>query len=114
MRCALTRDRFEAGQKFLRHYDGLDYGSGVYTEAAANEPLMSVIVVLADDFRDGLTAFFDSAGRMHHEVTCKRGSAMLYPCQLMHEDCTVSKGVKYVLRTEVLYAPPSKSLCSIL
>jgi predicted 2-oxoglutarate/Fe(II)-dependent dioxygenase YbiX len=55
----------------------------------------------------GATAFA-LPGRPRHQP--EAGSVLLFTQDLMHEGCLVAEGVKYTLRTEAMYAPPTSSV----
>ncbi len=50
---------------------------------------------------------FDGGATVFHDfgvqVTPRTGSALMFQHQLLHEGCVVQAGVKYVLRTDVMY-----------
>ena len=84
--------RYSGGERFASHVD-LSHAD----ESARS--FLTVIFYLNDGFTGGETDFF---GRC---VTPKRGAAILFPHELRHEGRPVTSGVKYVLRTDVMYAP---------
>lgn len=86
--------RYEPGQRFAPHYDG------AYTRSATERSELTFIVYLNDDFHGGTTAFHD----FDLEVTPRTGSALLFQHRLLHEGCVVRSGIKYVLRSDVMYA----------
>ena len=63
------------------------------------EGLLTFIVYLNDGFQGGDTAFLDDDVVAHP----KPGRALLFQHQILHEGCQVLAGVKYVLRTDVMY-----------
>ena len=83
--------RYSGGQRFAPHVDLS------HSDAAARS-FLTVIFYLNDGFDGGETDFF---GRC---VTPRRGGAILFPHELRHEGRPVFGGVKYVLRTDVMYA----------
>jgi len=58
------------------------------------------MVYLNEDFTGGTTAFHDFGV----EATPRTGAALLFQHQLLHEGCVVRSGIKYVLRSDVMYA----------
>lgn len=86
--------RYEPGQRFAPHYDG------AYQRSATERSELTLMVYLNDDFTGGKTAFHD----FDAEVTPLTGAALLFQHQLLHEGCFVKSGVKYVLRSDVMYA----------
>jgi predicted 2-oxoglutarate/Fe(II)-dependent dioxygenase YbiX len=86
--------RYEPGQRFAPHYDG------AFRRSAAERSELTFMVYLNDDFTGGQTAFHE----FDIEVRPRRGGALLFQHQLLHEGCAVRSGVKYVLRSDVMYA----------
>lgn len=87
--------RYRPGQYFAPHFDGC------FRRDAREESFLTVIVSLNDDFDGGETGFDDWA------YAPRRGSALVFAHRQLHEGRTVTRGVKYALRTDVMYrAPP--------
>jgi len=101
--------RYDQGQRFTRHYDGYEYGSMVYT-SDQNKPQarLTLLVYLNSEFEGGKTTFFSSKGKEILAVTPETGMALIYTQKLLHEGSTVTKGRKYVLRSDILFAKPQK------
>jgi hypothetical protein len=85
--------RYDVGQRFAPHYDG------AFVRSDDEESLLTFMVYLNDDFRGGTTDFPDLEVR----VTPKTGRALLFQHRQLHEGCAVEHGVKYVLRSDVMY-----------
>jgi predicted 2-oxoglutarate/Fe(II)-dependent dioxygenase YbiX len=85
--------RYEIGQRFAPHYDGA-YGRN---ELERSE--LTFMVYLNDGFRGGTTRFHD----FDIDVVPRAGSALLFQHRLLHEGCEVTSGVKYVLRSDIMY-----------
>jgi len=86
--------RYAPGQRFAPHFDG------AFTRSPVERSELTLMVYLNDSAEGGATAF-------HHlglEVTPRTGSALLFQHRLLHEGCVVTAGVKYVLRSDVMYA----------
>jgi hypothetical protein len=85
--------RYEPGQKFSAHYDG------AFVRDSHERSHLTFIVYLNDGFGGGATAFLD------HDVVARPrpGRALLFQHQILHEGCEVTSGIKYVLRTDVMY-----------
>jgi hypothetical protein len=58
------------------------------------------MVYLNEGFGGGTTAFHD----FDVAATPRTGAALVFQHQLLHEGCVVTSGVKYVLRSDVMYA----------
>jgi len=100
--------RYEQGQRFVRHYDGYEYGSMVYTtkDEKKPQPKLTFLVYLNDQFEGGKTTFFNSKGKEILAVTPETGTALVYTQKLLHEGSVVTSGKKYVLRSDILFAHP--------
>jgi prolyl 4-hydroxylase len=85
--------RYAPGQKFAAHYDG------AFVRNAHEQSVLTFMVYLNESFTGGHTAFLD------FDVTAvpRTGSALLFQHRVLHEGCTVDSGVKYVLRSDVMY-----------
>eukprot|EP01065_Artemidia_motanka_P035845 TRINITY_DN43732_c0_g1_i1.p1 TRINITY_DN43732_c0_g1~~TRINITY_DN43732_c0_g1_i1.p1 ORF type:complete len:306 (+),score=82.80 TRINITY_DN43732_c0_g1_i1:63-920(+) len=114
--------KYTPGDTFLPHYDGSWLGAGL-TESGElmhdaygdRASLCSLVVYLREDFEGGATRFFIPQGEEEEELYAdvevkpgRTGSALLFwhsphPLSPLHEGATVTSGVKYVIRTDVLY-----------
>lgn len=83
--------RYDVGQYFAPHYDGC------FRRDNGEQSLLTFMIYLNDDFEGGETNF--------GEITIKpeTGMALVFEHQLLHEGCAVTKGRKYVLRSDVMY-----------
>jgi hypothetical protein len=86
--------RYAKGQRFKPHFDG------AFTRSATESSELTLMVYLNDGFVGGETAFLD----LEQVVTPKRGMALLFTHRILHEGCEVLNGLKYVLRSDVMYA----------
>jgi len=86
--------RYEPGQRFAPHRDG------AFARTDRERSLLTFMVYLNDGFAGGDTAFHE------HGVVARphTGRALLFQHLLLHEGCTVTSGVKYVLRSDVMFA----------
>lgn len=85
--------RYSPGQRFAAHYDG------AYVRDQHERSLLTLIVYLNDDFEGGRTAFLDFG----LEAIPRAGTALVFQHLLLHEGCTVQSGVKYAMRSDVMY-----------
>ncbi len=85
--------RYEPGQQFRAHLDGS------YARNDREYSLLTLMVYLNDDFQGGSTAFLD----LGIDVRPRTGMALLFQHRLLHEGSTVVSGIKYVLRSDVMY-----------
>lgn len=64
---------------------------------------LSLVLYLNDDYTGGETVFPDLALEVKPEV----GKILLFPPNLPHMSKMISRGAKYIVRSEVLYRPSS-------
>lgn len=83
--------RYRPGQRFDWHADG------AFRRANGEVSQLSLIMYLNDDFTGGETAITDQV------IRPKRGMALFFRHELLHEGRAVLSGTKYVLRTDVMY-----------
>lgn len=89
--------RYREGQRFRPHFDG------AFRRDDHEESALTLMVYLNDGFAGGETAFLD------HErvVVPRRGLALLFTHLVLHEGREVTHGVKYALRSDVMYRDPA-------
>ena len=88
--------RYERGQRFAPHYDGA-------FERSPNEvSRLTFMIYLNDDFAGGTTDFPE----LERRIAPRTGMALFFQHRLLHEGCAVTDGVKYVLRSDVMYRAP--------
>jgi hypothetical protein len=85
--------RYEVGQQFNWHFDG------AYERPNGERSQLTFMVYLNDGFEGGETSFSEC------RVVPVRGMALLFVHQLRHKGEPVRSGRKYVLRSDVMYAP---------
>jgi prolyl 4-hydroxylase len=85
--------RYEPGMRFALHADG-HYRRPDRSETSR----MSFLVYLNEGFEGGETDIIDLG-----VVTPKTGLALCFPHPYLHEGRAVRSGVKYVLRTDIMY-----------
>ena len=85
--------RYQPGQKFALHFDG------AFRRTPTEQSYLTFIIYLNEGFGGGETDFPD----VDRKVSPRPGRALLFQHMLLHEGCTVTSGVKYVLRTDVMY-----------
>jgi prolyl 4-hydroxylase len=84
--------RYDLGQTFKWHHDG-------YFERENGErSRLTLMIYLNDDFEGGHTRFEDAI------IRPERGTALFFVHHLLHEGAIVTRGQKYVLRTDVMYS----------
>lgn len=83
--------RYDVGQMFNWHYDGY------YQRDNGERSQLTFMVYLNEGFEGGETTI----ERM--DIVPKAGLALIFVHQIRHKGQPVSKGRKYVLRTDVMY-----------
>lgn len=86
--------RYEGDQYFNWHVDGSFKRD--YFEVSK----LTMLIYLNNDFGDGETEFDDM------KIQPKTGMLMVFPHRLRHQGVSPIDGVKYVLRTDVMYSKP--------
>jgi predicted 2-oxoglutarate/Fe(II)-dependent dioxygenase YbiX len=89
---------YQAGQRFAPHSDG------AFVRDDRERSWYTYMVYLNEEFEGGETVFF-----VEPEVIIKprMGSALLFQHPIIHEGSEVRVGVKYVVRTDLMYATNS-------
>ena len=83
--------RYEGGQYFKWHKDGS------YTRNENEASLLTLMIYLNEDYTGGNTAF------RWETIQPEKGMALVFPHLMLHQGSAVEEGVKYVLRTDVMY-----------
>ena len=89
--------RYEDGQTFKRHLDGS------YVRTPLGKSLFTFMIYLNEGFEGGTTRFFNDDGIPVAEVRPERGMLLAFHHVQLHEGAPVTRGRKYVLRTDVMY-----------
>jgi len=88
--------RYDPGQRFDWHSDA------VYQHVNGSQSWYTLLIYLNDDFDGGATGF------KKFRVVPKVGSALFFMHKALHQGESVSKGRKYVLRTDVMFQKHEK------
>ncbi|KAH7003160.1 hypothetical protein EDB82DRAFT_482721 [Fusarium venenatum] len=102
--------KYSPGQYFKPHCDGAYF----YTEGPGKEfeTFYTVHLYLNDsvendptsELQGGATSFLDRKGEKRVDVNPKAGSVLIFQHKgLFHEGALVNKGIKYTMRTDILY-----------
>lgn len=83
--------KYEEGQKFIKHIDE----SFIRNEAEAS--YYTFLIYLNDGYEGGETQFDDI------NIKPNRGMALIFLHSLSHEGTTIKNGIKYVLRTDIMF-----------
>jgi len=86
--------RYKPGQRFAPHRDGSFERSGF------ERSYYSFLLYLNEDFEGGETKFLTDPEK---SIKPETGMALLFQHPLIHEGAEVTKGVKYVARTDLMY-----------
>lgn len=87
--------RYDVGQRHGPHWDS------VVELPGGLRSLVTLVFYLNDDFEGGETDFPE----LQQRVQPMTGRALLFQHRILHEAMEVAAGVKYVLRTDILYGP---------
>jgi len=91
--------RYRPGQQFAPHYDGS------FVRSRSERSLLTFLVYLNVCERGGSTRFPDH----DLEVVPETGSALVFNHRLLHEGSPVLAGVKYVVRSDLMYRRSQES-----
>lgn len=83
--------RYRKGQYFKWHRDGS------FVRSTTEESKLTFMIYLNGNYEGGQTEFKDFS------ITPQAGMALIFPHPLFHQGATITAGVKYVLRTDVMY-----------
>lgn len=83
--------KYEASQRFKRHIDGR------FKRNKNEESRITSMVYLNENFEGGETKFDELT------IYPKTGSALCFIHEQKHESIPITKGIKYVLRSDVMY-----------
>ncbi len=92
--------RYAAGQRFAPHYDGS------FARNAEEHSKLTFIVYLNEEFTGGETAMLD----LDEVIVPRTGRALLFQHALLHEGCEVTSGVKYAVRSDIMYRLPPREM----
>lgn len=88
--------RYDPGERFAGHIDA------PFRRENGESSLLTFMIYLNDGFAGGETTFREAT------VVPEPGMALLFRHDLFHEGSAVTKGRKYVLRTDVMFNPPGR------
>jgi prolyl 4-hydroxylase len=86
--------RYRAGQRFSPHMDHW------YRPSDDEITLHTVLVYFNEGFEGGETRFLE---QLEETVVPRAGRVAIFQHKLRHEGCTVTRGIKYAMRTDVVY-----------
>lgn len=83
--------KYESEQRFKKHLDGR------FKRNEIEESRITFMIYLNEDFEGGETSFEELS------IQPKTGNALCFIHEQKHEGCAVEIGVKYVLRSDVMF-----------
>jgi predicted 2-oxoglutarate/Fe(II)-dependent dioxygenase YbiX len=89
--------RYEPGQFFAWHRDG------AFLRNEREQSLVTLMIYLDEGFEGGSTDFDVPQREAPIRVVPQRGTVLLFRHGLRHQGASVVRGVKHVLRTDVMY-----------
>jgi len=101
--------RYDQGDYFRAHIDGTHYGKDETIS------LLTIQLYLNDGFKGGETLFLSDGAAIPWKLAYvpKRGSALIFDQELLHEGLCVLEGRKYTVRTDVLFEPTEEERAAI-
>lgn len=90
--------------KYIRGGDFKIHKDGVNQDSQGNRSIMTLNIFLNDEFEGGETDFFYSSdeNNLRYSVKPKAGRGALFYAQQYHRGNMVTKGVKWLIRTDVM------------
>lgn len=90
--------KYEEGGEFKMHRDGINQN------ASGSRSVITVNVFLngSDSFEGGSTDFFHQDKSLRQSVTPQAGRAAVFDSQQLHCGCPVTRGHKYLMRTDLM------------
>merc|ERR1712007_237811 len=100
---------YTPGQFFVEHFDG-NYRRPNGHPRCGDKSLITIQFYLHDVPKEfgGATTFHPDSVHGSLPYHPEAGSVLLFTQNLPHEGSLVMEGVKYTMRTEVMYAPPPR------
>lgn len=91
--------RYDPGQYFLPHFDGM------YLRENGERSYITMQLYLNEGFEGGSTTFMSRDEHDRKEVVPKTGTALVFEHKILHEGSVLTKGRKYAVRSDIMYAP---------
>ena len=89
--------RYSPGDFFSPHFDG------TYQRENGDQSFITIQLYLNEDFKGGATTFLDIDSDAVTAVQPKTGSVLIFQHVIFHSGSIVSKGIKYAVRSDVMY-----------
>ncbi|KAL3799543.1 hypothetical protein HJC23_008670 [Cyclotella cryptica] len=97
--------KYEPGQFFAPHHDIRYVRGPEFGPRAGETSYVTVHIYLNDKVKGGSTRFL--CGTRYYDVNPKVGSVLIFDHDLLHEGSKVTSGVKYSVRTDIMYRNPA-------
>jgi hypothetical protein len=97
--------------RILRYYPGDEFkphSDGHYHAPNGDESRITILLYLNEGYEGGFTCFYTGETTPWHAIQPEIGMAAIQDQDLLHGVPPLQKGVKYAIRTEVMYRPPPK------
>lgn len=94
--------KYSHGQFFTKHVDATFTRGSDAGGREGEKSMVSVHFYLNQGYKGGITRFH--GGNRSFDVHTKMGSVMLFESTIPHEAAKVTKGEKYVVRTDIMYS----------
>lgn len=96
--------KYSPGQRFKPHYDGI-------VRLPDSESFLTVLIYLNHDYEGGKTRFYERYdSKSYIDVDVQEGDCLVFKHATLHEGTEVTKGIKYVLRSDVMAAKIERSM----
>ena len=89
--------RYSPGDFFAPHCDGC------YERENGERSFITLQLYLNEDFEGGATAFLDTFSNAAFSLQPKTGNVLIFQHDIYHEGAEVTKGLKYAVRTDVMF-----------
>jgi predicted 2-oxoglutarate/Fe(II)-dependent dioxygenase YbiX len=89
--------RYSPGDFFSPHFDGC------YKRENGEQSFITLMLYLNEDFEGGATTFLDIDSKAMSKIQPAAGSVLIFQHDIYHSGLEVRKGVKYAIRTDVMY-----------
>jgi hypothetical protein len=93
--------KYTKGHFFAPHQDIAFTRGAEFGEREGETSHITVQIYLNDKFKGGSTRFV--CGNRYYDVQPRRGSALVFDHDLLHEGSLVTKGQKYSVRTDIMF-----------
>lgn len=89
--------RYQPGQTLKKHWDG-------HMESPGQRSFLTFMVYLNEGCAGGETIFYKGEGEVWVRVTPAIGTLLVFDHDILHEGAPVTDGVKYVLRSDLMFS----------